>query len=142
MAKNQTVKEEVEETTNSAEMAVMADTITDQDTGEIMSIAELVKSLDDKKQGMEVTSAYYEFPMGEEVKCFYVGDLKIKGSNNKEVDAVRILLPDGTFAITASAVVVSTFKQYNKMKSFSVRRIGEQKGPNGTYFTYKIFELV
>lgn len=136
-------KNEATEETNQTEgLVTTTDTITDTETGEVLSIKELTESLLSMEKGMEVTSAYYEFPMGEEVKCIYVGDLKIKGQNNKEVDSVRILLPDGTFAITASAVVVSTFKQYSKMKPFSVTRIGEQKGPNGTYFTYKIFELV
>lgn len=134
-------KEEGVELTEENELVVSGETITDPSSGEVMSIEELAESLKEQEQGMEVTSVYYEFPMGKEVRCYYIGDTNIKGKQG-EVPAVRMLMSDGSIAITASAVVVSTFKDYPKMKAFSVKRIGEEQGPNGKYFTYKIYELL
>lgn len=148
MAKEKQAKEEVVAEKSVMTMApteeimITADTVIDVQSGEEMKITDLIKTLESKEQGMEVSSVYFEFPMGKPVKCFYVGDLTIKGQKGNEVPAVRLLLEDGSFAITASAVVVSTMKNYKKLKSFSITRTGEATGPNGNYYTYKIFELV
>lgn len=118
------------------------DTITDTSSGEVMNVAELAKSLAKQEKGMEVTSVYYEFPMGEEIKCFYIGNLMIKGQDGKDVPAVRMLLSEGKMAITASAVVVSTFRNYRLMQAFSVKMTGQEQSKKGKYYTYQIFTLV
>lgn len=123
-------------------VVVSDDNITFTETGEVLSISELASSLAGMEVGMEVTSEYYEFPMGEEVRCMYVGDLMISGKNGAKVPAVRILLPNEKIAINASSVVVSTFAAHSHGKAFSVTRTGTQKSANGEYHTYKISELI
>lgn len=116
--------------------------ITFKETGEIKTLAELAATLGEMEVGMEVTSEYYEFPMGEDVRCMYVGDLRIMGKNGTKVPAVRILLPNEKVAINASAVIVSTFAAHEPGKCFIIQRTGTQKSANGEYHTYKISELV
>jgi len=116
--------------------------VTIQSTGEILSAEQLMNQMQGKKKGMEVTSEYYEFPAGEPKRVCYIGDATIKGQKGEDVPAVRIFLEDGAQAITASAVVVSTLKQYEKGAMFEITRTGERKsGSGGTYYTYEIFEL-
>lgn len=131
-----------DETKVEDELVITNDEITDPSTGETTSLADLAKSMKGKEKGMEVTSTYYEFPMGKEVNAIYVGDTTIKGNDNRDVPAVRLLLEDSSIVINASAVVVSTLRNYPKLKAFSIKRTGEHEGPNGKYYTYKIFELV
>ena len=124
------------------EIIISNDNITDTETGEVMSIEDLAASLKSQEQGMEITSVYYDFIMAEETKCYYIGDLTIKGQDGQKVPAVKLLLEDSKIVINASAVVVSTLNQYRKMKAFSITKTGEEKSKKGKYFTYKIFELV
>lgn len=131
------------ETAKDASKAVQVKEVTVEGTGEIVSAKELAAMMKKKQQGMEVTAEYYEFPEDKQVRICYVGDLTIKGQNGEDVPAVRVFLEDETVAITASAVIVSTVKQYPKGSMFVVKRTGERRSNSGrgSYYTYEIHEL-
>lgn len=123
-------------------VVISDENITFTETGEVASIADLAASLETMEEGMEVTSEYYDFPMGDSVNCMYIGDLMIMGKNGNKVPAVRLLLANEKIVINASAVVVSTFAAHTHGKSFKVTKTGSQKSANGEYHTYKISELL
>jgi len=65
----------------------------------------------------EMTSEYLKLEISEEVRCWFLGMAKIKkidGEDGETSDAVRLLQEDGSYAINADAVIVSTCRQFIK----------------------------
>lgn len=111
-----------------------------------MDLKQLGKSLEKMSYGEndELTSEYINFEVGEEVRAFIVGLVKItkKGGQPGELsDAVKLLLPDGSFGINADAVVVSTLRDLPLNTPVCIQCTGKTKSSRGEYKTFKAFKL-
>lgn len=77
------------------------------EAGEVMDTKELAGKLGDMEEGVKLTGSYFNPEMGEEVKCFFIGNTEINAiEGSGKVVAVRLLLEDESTAITASTMIV------------------------------------
>ena len=127
-----------------------AEGLVDIATGKTIPLNQLSEKLDNAQKGMEVTSEYYEFPEGEEVKILYLGKTYIQGMQKDEngeyevVPAVRFYVAgEQRIYINASNVLVSTLSEQNPLTGWSVYMKGKTRGKSGfEYYDYKISELL
>lgn len=95
-------------------------------------------------EDMEVTSEYLKIEVGEEVRAFFLEMTSIKkidGEDGETTPAVRLCLEDGTLAINADAVIVSTCRQFKPNTPIAIRCTGESGKTGRKYKTFKIFKL-
>lgn len=73
---------------------------------------EMIKQLSKFKDEVEVTASYFDPEMGEITTCWFVGVTKMKSieEEDKFVDAVKLLMEDGSYTVNASTVLVGTLK--------------------------------
>jgi hypothetical protein len=123
-------------------LALIGQEISNQD----LNLEQLGATLTQMKftEADEVTSEYQKIEEGEELKCFFVEMTKINkigGEPGEKSDAVRLLLPEGSFAINADAVIVSTCRGLARLQPIAIQCTGK-KGPKGReYKTFKVFKL-
>lgn len=92
----------------------------------------------------EITSEYQKIEEGEELKCYFVEMAKINkinGEPGEKADAVRLLLSDGSFAINADSVIVSTCRSLPRLQPICIQCTGKAGKPGYQYKTFKIFKL-
>lgn len=92
----------------------------------------------------EITSEYQMIKPGETIRAFFVEIKQINkkgGKPGEKTEAIRILLPDGRFAINADAVVVSSMRDLPKLTPVQIACTGEEQSAMGTYKTFRITKL-
>ena len=102
------------------------------DAGEIMDTKELVGKLGDMEEGVKLTGSYFNPEIGEEVKCFFIGNTEINAiEGNGKVVAVRLLLEDETTAITASTMIVGACSGLTVPTAIVISKTEERKLDKG-----------
>jgi hypothetical protein len=121
----------------SEEMAVMPKQLNAE------ALAVLSKKLQSADVGIEATAEYFKPEEGEENRCIYVGNLTMPPMEvgNDDVPAVKFLHQNGKFYVTASAIIVSTFRGYEFGQAFQVIKTGEEKATTGKIHKFQINEL-
>lgn len=92
----------------------------------------------------EITSDYVKLEPGQEVRCFYLEMTeinKIGGKDGEKVPAARLVMPDGSFAINADAVVISTLRNCKRWQPVILQCTGKKKTSAGEYKTFKVYKL-
>ena len=105
---------------------------------------QLLEMLDSFKEETEVTSEYLESEEGDEFKGYYMGKTRIKAMENEGdedgmTDAVRLLLEDGKYYISANRMLVGTLSGYPEKIPVKITNTGQEKSKAGfKYNTYSI----
>ena len=115
----------------------------------IMNAEQLGKQLKQFTREVEITTRYLEFDINDELLCYYIEPTTIKvkdssdatGQKDKELPAVKLLLEDGSFGVTAGAVLVNNLTKLNRLTPLKLICIGEVKSGNGKYKDFKIIQL-
>lgn len=92
----------------------------------------------------EITSDYMKLEPGQEVRCFFLEMTeinKIGTTTGEKVPAVRLVMPDGSFAINADAVVVTTLRNCKRWQPCILQCTGKKKSGSGEYKTFKVYKL-
>jgi hypothetical protein len=108
------------------------------------STEQLGAVLKDLTVGAEVTSEYLKFEEGEETRAWFVGMTKIskiEGESGETTDAVKLILEDGSNAINADKVVVSTCRNFKESTPILIQCTGLAGAKGRQYKTFKIHEL-
>lgn len=111
-----------------------------------LNLAELGAALEHLtfKDSDEITSDYVKLEPGQEVRCFYLEMTeigKVGSTTGEKVPAARLVMPDGSFAINADAVVVSTLRNCKRWQPVILQCTGSKKSSAGTYKTFKVYKL-
>lgn len=115
--------------------------------GEKLDVLEMGSLLENltPDENQELTSDYLKIEVGEEVRVWLVGMKKIKkidGEDGEMTDAAEFILDDGSRAINADAVVVSTCKSIEKLpKAMLIQCTGTKGVKPREYKTFKIIAL-
>lgn len=106
-----------------------------------------LKGLEKLDDSMEITSEYLKLEEGEQQRFVYMGMTRLTSQYATEdpegkVDAVKLMGSDQKIYIAADAVIVSSLSECTPPCPVAITNIGEEKGKNGTYKTFKISLLV
>lgn len=111
--------------------------------GAVISREEAIKALQSMEKG-EADSGYLEFEPGEEKRVVFLGWKEIPGLGakaNEKVNAASFLVENGKEQINADAVVVSYFEKQAPGVARLIQCTGQRTTGNGTYKTFKFYEL-
>ena len=103
--------------------------------------AELADELDDFDTRTPVTSGYFDPEVGDSVKCVYLGKTTFTNKDGKEIPAVKLLMKDHTLTKNGTKILVEDLGKLEPKTAVEVTKTGEEKGKNGTYYTWKIDKL-
>lgn len=111
--------------------------------GKTISREDALKALSEMEEG-ELDSGYLEFEPGETRRVIFLGWKDIPGLGSKkgmDVPAALFLVDNGKEQINADSVIISYFEKQMIGVARQIVCTGKKDTPNGTYKTFKIYEL-
>lgn len=121
--------------------------VVDEATGEVISLDEILDSLETATEGAEVTADYKKWEVEEDVRCIFLGIEKMNSKFKTDrtddegmVEVARFVGIDRKPFICGDVVIVGTMKNHKAPKAFIILCTGEKTSGNGEYFTFKINE--
>ncbi len=119
----------------------------ENESGKIVSVAELAKQFETAEVGTAIGADYFTIEPGEEARLLFVEMTEMNGmgaDKDKMIDAVKLFDPkDGRFKINADKVVVSACKSLaakdRSNVAIQITCTGMTKSKNG--FKYKDFTI-
>lgn len=107
---------------------------------QILDTKTLVAKLGEMEEGVKLTGSYFNPEIGEEVKCFFIGNTEMNAiEGNGKVVAVRLLLEDESTAITASTMIVSACAGLSIPSAIVIVKTEERKLDKGKVLN--VFEV-
>ncbi len=102
---------------------------------------ELIEGLQKSETRTPVTSSYFDPEVGESVTCIFLGLTTFTNKDGEEIPAVKLLTEDGSFTKNATKILVEDLSKLGPKTPVEITKIGEEKGPKGTYYKWRISKL-
>lgn len=130
MSTNTTTKEPKAEVSGKEVTAEVAEVSSVDD--QVLDVKALAAQLPGLEVGVKLTGKYFNPELGEEVRCFFIGNTEINAMEGEGMTtAVRLLLEDESTAITASTMIVGACRGLSIPTPIAITKTEERKLDKG-----------